>query len=111
MGLRDRARAIWLATLLAGLVLPACAPSAHAGTYTVYGCSKPNGSPAPIDGWASAVDAGGQGYVAVGDACSGTSPYFAMEHFLPAGQASWTWSTNAYAQWTFGRPPTHSSRR
>ena len=37
--------------LLAGAFLLFAAP-AHAGTYTVYACKKPDGTPAPADGWA-----------------------------------------------------------
>jgi hypothetical protein len=41
-------------TLLAGVVLATVAAPAHAGTYTVYGCKTPNGTPAPTEGWGPA---------------------------------------------------------
>jgi hypothetical protein len=40
--------ALLLATLLALILFP---PPAHAGTYDVYSCRLPDGSPAPTDGW------------------------------------------------------------
>jgi hypothetical protein len=38
--------------LLAGVLFLLMAPAAHAGTYTVYACKKPDGTPAPAHGWA-----------------------------------------------------------
>lgn len=36
---------------IVGLTILGTVPTAQAGTYVVYGCSLPNGTPAPIDGW------------------------------------------------------------
>jgi hypothetical protein len=38
--------------------LAVCAPPAHAGTYDVWGCRLPDGSPAPINGWAPSLNNG-----------------------------------------------------
>jgi hypothetical protein len=38
--------------LLAGATVLAAAAPAHAGTYTVYACKKPDGTPAQTEGWA-----------------------------------------------------------
>lgn len=60
--------------IVASLAL-AAAPSALAGTYTVYGCRTPSGAGAPLNGWQGALDpADDTGHEFWGGTCPG--PYF-----------------------------------
>jgi hypothetical protein len=38
-------------TIIGLMLLVAVPASAGAGTYVVHGCTLPDGSPAPVDGW------------------------------------------------------------
>ena len=64
--------------LLAGALLLSATP-AHAGTYTVYSCATPNGTPAPAEGW-TADDRTGGGVNLNADACAGGGPMRAELH-------------------------------
>src|SRR4051794_23854206 len=48
-----RARVAWMAcvAILAGAWLLAAPAGVRAGTYTIYSCKKPDGSPGSVSGW------------------------------------------------------------
>jgi hypothetical protein len=65
-------------TLLAGGAVAAAlfAAPAQAGTYTVYGCKKPDGTPAPAEGWTASDQASGNVTLTAGG-CTGGGPMVA----------------------------------
>lgn len=65
--------------LLAGALTLAAAPAAHAGTYTVYACATPNGTPAPAEGWSTQDETGGGINLGAG-ACPNSGPMRAELH-------------------------------
>jgi len=92
---------VLLGTTVAALALAA---PAQAGTYTVYGCSTPNGAAAPIDGWSGSVDLGPlRAGVDGRNACCGADPRMTMEHVTAPGAAR-EWDRASNATWTFSAP-------
>jgi hypothetical protein len=79
------------------------AATASAATYTVYGCSLPNGRAVQLDGWSLMVKNDPAGGVQGQNLCTGTDPKFTMEHANPSG-ASRTWAHDTYAMWRFTAP-------
>ena len=57
--------------LLAGALVLAAAAPAHAGTYTVFACATPNGTPAPAEGWAVEDQTGGGVNLGAGGCANG----------------------------------------
>jgi hypothetical protein len=92
------------AGLALAAVIAAAAPAsaAQAGTYTVYGCSTPDGRAAPIDGWIGTSSPGPPNWTGHANYCSGADPYFVMDHELPPDG---TWPAGSAARYTFTAPP------
>src|SRR5690349_5908873 len=94
---RGRMRAIYL--VIAVLVpLALCGP-ARAGTYDVYSCRLPDGSPAPANGWAPVVNAPPELGLSVTteNSCASSGGLKAsLPSFMPAG---------VDAGWRFTPPP------
>ena len=73
------------------------APAAQAGTYTVYGCKKPDGTPAGFDGWTGDDKTGGNVTLS-GTACGGGGPMRAeLAPNVPHTKGS-------YGDWFFTAP-------
>ena len=102
--LRAMMRGAVVAALAALVAALAGAGSAHAGTYTVYGCSTPDGKPAPLEGWTGTSSPGAPNWTGNAAYCVGADPYFVMQHYLPPGQASHTWPYGSVARYTFTAP-------
>ena len=82
--------------VLATAVWFTASDSAMAGTYDVYGCRLPNGTPIPADGWAPhTVHAGG-------DASNYCAPFGGLSAALHADIAV---NHLAQAGWVFDSPP------
>src|SRR5690349_17507040 len=93
--MRSLMRALcFLLTLLATLV---ASPAAHAGTYDVYSCRLPNGSPAPTNGWTAFAKPFPEIFVHTANACSsGGALTASLPTVAPVGME---------AGWTFTPPP------
>lgn len=81
---------------LALAVLALSPAAASAGSYHVYGCRTPAGTPAPADGWASSRSGG---YSHTENACAEGG---ALKAALDAGAARA--ANTDYAQWSFSAP-------
>jgi hypothetical protein len=88
---------------LATLVALAAPGNAHAGTYTVYACSTPDGKPAPMEGWIGASSPGAPNWTGHAAHCTGSDPKFVLQHYL--GTSPQTWPFGALASYTFTAPP------
>ena len=88
--------------VLAAIVAAGLPASAEAGTYTVYGCSTPSGTPAPLDGWIGTSSPGPPNWTGHASYCAGSDPYFVMNHELPPDG---TWPAGSAARYTFSAPP------
>jgi hypothetical protein len=88
-----------LAAVLAWLLV--AAPAAGAGTYTVYGCTKPvvGVGAVPMTGWQLLVTPEALGGVRGVDGCSGNNPQYVLEHF-----GAGPWSSNSNGTLRFQAP-------
>jgi hypothetical protein len=92
---RNRLRFVVLCGLAgAAIQSAAAAPSAVAGTYTVYGCRTPTGAVAPLSGWSDSL----QVYPAYWQNSCPTVTYMWMAASSPHGEGR-------YAEETFDAPP------